>query len=138
MPDAIFGIEYTVKKEKLYLLFALEADRNHEPNRAATFNRKSYARTILQYREYLGRSLYKTHLGRKCGMLVLNVTTNLTHLHNILSLVNELTDNRGLSYLLFKTVPQFGGLFRPPKLLPELLHLPWQRPGYEPLCITRA
>ena len=88
IPDAVFGLEY---KGAGYRFFMLEADRNHEPVRRADLAETSYLRKILQYREVIEKGLYKQHFGMTAGMLVLNVTTNFAHMHNIVELVNELT-----------------------------------------------
>ena len=134
IPDGVFGIEY---EGSGFRFFMLEADRNHEPVRRADLGETSYLRKVLQYREVIEKGLYKQHFGMKAGMLVLNVTTNFQHMHNIIELVEELTGGKGSPYLLFKTAPQFGRHLRIPPVMTELLQTPWHRGVFEPLCIDQ-
>lgn len=114
----------------------LEADRNHEPVRRADLGETSYLRKILQYREVIEKGLYKDHFGMKAGMLVLNVTTNFQHMHNIVDLVNEVTNGKGSPYLLFKTMPQFGKYLTIPPVSDEVITHPWLRSSFDPLQIN--
>jgi hypothetical protein len=59
IPDAVFALEYHTVGGSLYRCFVVEADRGTEPSQASSFSRKSHLRTFLQYREYVGRGLYK-------------------------------------------------------------------------------
>ena len=68
MPDGLFGLEYTSVEKKYYRFFLIEADRSTEPDTASTLDRKSYTRTILQYREFVGKGLYKEALGLSAGL----------------------------------------------------------------------
>jgi len=126
IPDAIFGLEYRQTGGSKYRFFLVEADRGTEPTRSSKFNRKSHHRNFMQYREYVGRGLYKDHLKLTAGVMVLNVTTNQQTTNNMIDLVGEISP-KGNSYLLFQTCEQFGGYFKPPKLLTELLLSNWQR-----------
>jgi hypothetical protein len=133
IPDALFGIEYGGTS---YRFFMLEADRDHEPIRRADLQETSYLRKMLQYREVIEKGHYKQHFGMKAGMLVLNVTTNFQHMHNIVELVSELTNGRGSPYLLFKTMPEFGKYLTVPSVSDELLIAPWRRSSFDSLCIN--
>jgi len=129
IPDAIFGLEYKSAGEKSYRFFIVEADRATEPTRTSNFNRKSHLRTLLQYREYVGQGLYKSHLNLSAGLMVLNVTINPATMNRMLKLTQELS-GKGNTYLLFKTIEQFGPSFMTPQPIPEFLTGPWQRAGY--------
>ena len=129
IPDAIFGLEYRAAAASVYRFFIVEADRATEPSRASAFNRKSHLRNFLQYREYIGRGLYRKHLGLTASLLVLNVTTNARTMARMLELANGISE-AGNSYLLFRTAGQFGRYFKPPKPMPELLTGEWLRAGY--------
>lgn len=135
IPDAICGIEYRYRGEARYRFFAIEADRNTEPCRSHRFDRKSYRRTILQYREFIGRGSYKTHYKLRAGMMVLTVTTNDTHMRHLIDLVAELSKSGQNSFMLFQAAPQFGFPFKPPSPLLTLLNRAWQRAGHEPFLI---
>jgi len=138
IPDAVFALEYANKRAKAYRCFVVEADRATEPSRASKFNRKSHLRNILQYREYVGRGLYKEHLGLTAGMMVLNVTTSPQTQAKMIELALETSEGRGNSYLLFRTAEQFGRYFKPPKPMPELFEGEWARAGKSAFRIDQA
>jgi hypothetical protein len=138
IPDAVFALEYARGAEKSYRCFVVEADRATEPSRASKFNRKSHLRNILQYREYVGRGLYKEHLGLSAGMMVLNVTTSEQTQAKMMELALETSEGRGNSYLLFRTAEQFGRYFKPAKPMTELLEGEWVRAGKPGFRIDRA
>ncbi|MCB0055399.1 MAG: replication-relaxation family protein [Caldilineaceae bacterium] len=136
IPDALFGLEYTdTDGKKYYRFFFVEADRSTEPNQANTLERKSYARTLMQYREFVGKGLYKEALGLTAGVLVLNVTTSKLRERNLLRLTEEEFKSGGSNYLLFQSAPAFGRYFKPPHILTDLFEKPWQRAGREPFAI---
>ena len=111
IPDALFGLEYKTSKGPRYRFFIVEADRGTEPTRTSRFNRKSHLRNFLQYREYVGRGLYKQHLGLTAGVLVLNVTSNPTTMAAMLRQLQQIS-SRGNSFQLFKCHEEFGRIFR--------------------------
>ncbi len=129
IPDAIFGLEYKQEKGSKYRFFIVEADRGTEPSRSSRFNRKSHLRNFLQYREYVGRGLYKDHVKLTAGMMVLNITTTTGTMDSMINLVSEMS-KRGNSYLLFQTCENFGRYFKPPKPIWELLNGEWHRANY--------
>jgi len=57
-------------------------------------------------------------------------------MRNIIELVNELTNDKGSPYLLFKTAPHFGKYLRVPPIMMDLLTAPWHRGQFEPLHIN--
>ena len=137
IPDALFGLVYLHSGQPAYRFFCLEADRNTEPARSYRFNRKSYRRSILQYREYVGRGLYKEHLGVSAGMVVLTVTTNDTHMHNLIETVTEVAATGRNSFMLFRSAPVFGASFKPLPPMPEFLSGEWHRAGHPPFHINQ-
>ena len=92
------------------------------------------ALNILQYREYVGRGLYKDHLKLTAGLMVLNVTTSERTLDSMMKLAGEVS-KKGNTYLLFRACDHFGRYFKPPGVLPEILTGEWQRAGYPPFRI---
>ncbi len=130
IPDALFGLEYLDGNHKSYRFFLVEADRATEPSRASKFNRKSHLRHFLQYREYVGRGLYKDHLQLTAGMLVLNVASSRRTMERMMKLLAEIAPD-GNTYQLFQVVDEFGGYFKPPRMLPRLLIGEWRRVGCE-------
>lgn len=111
IPDALFGLEYKTPKGSRFRFFIVEADRGTEPTRASKFNRKSHLRNFLQYREYVGRGLYKEHLGLTAGMLVLNVTSKATTMLAMQHQLQEISSG-GNSFQLFRCHEEFGRMFR--------------------------
>lgn len=136
IPDALFGLEYVNGAQRSYRFFLVEADRGTEPTRSSRFNRKSHLRNFMQYREYIGQKLYKSHLGLKAGLMVLNVTKDQATLQRMLALGEEVYD-KGNTYMLFQTADAFAGNFAPPKPLPQFLKMPWQRVAYDDFRIDR-
>lgn len=130
IPDALFGIEYTTNRQKSYRFFALEADRDSEPVVRANLHQTSYLRKILQYREIAARTVYKTHWGLP-NLFVLTVTTNEKHMKSMIRLVDELTNGKGSTSLLFKTMPSLASLEKSPLPTPYMLTEPWCRAGYD-------
>ena len=131
IPDAIFGLEYALEGRKLYRFFVVEADRGTEPTTASTSRnrRKSYERTIRQYREFVGKGQYKAPLRLTAGMVVLNVTTSEARTQTLIDLTGKLSDGGKNSYMLFAALPQLGRAFKPVDVLEHLLYSPWQRAG---------
>ena len=129
VPDALFGVEYSLEGRKTYRFFALEADRNTEPILRGNLRQTSYLRKILQYREVAARKMYLTRFGLP-NFLVLNVTTNEQHMRNIMQAVAELIDGKGCPYLLFKTMPSLASFEKAPPPTPYILTAPWQRAGH--------
>ncbi len=138
IPDAVCGIEYTKDGTKHYRFFAIEADRNTEPNRSGRFDRKSFKKSILQYRHYVGGGLYKKHLKLTSPLMVLVVTTSDRHMDNLIKLVSEIAPSGRNSFMCFQTVSDFAVPFRPPSLLPCLFWGRWKRAGHAVLFIDRS
>jgi hypothetical protein len=136
VPDALFGLEYTARGTKQYRFFALEADRNTEPIVRGNLRQSSYLRKILQYREIVARSVYKTLWGLP-NLLVLNVTINDRHRRNIMRLVDELTKGKGSTFLLFGTMPSLASLAQSPRPIPNILTRAWHRTGHPDFFIDR-
>ena len=134
IPDALFGIEYTTNRQKGYRFYALEADRHTEPVSRGKLQQTSYLRKILQYREIAARDIYRTHWGLP-NLLVLNVTTNEQHMKNIMQLVEELSDGKGSTYLLFKTMPSLASVERASLPTPDMLTIAWLRVGHGPFLL---
>lgn len=129
IPDAAFGIEYSCGGR---VVFLLEADRNTEPTRSYRFDRKSYERTLEQYRQLIESGLYKKHFKLvQTAVIVLHLLTNATHLENVMALLMP----NGCNYQAFQAAPQFGRFFKPPKPLAFLFTEPWQRVGRDPFYL---
>ena len=127
IPDAVFGLQYHTPGGSRFRFFALECDRATEPATTTNFNRKSWLRNLLQYREYVGNAQYKKHLNLTAPMLVLNVTTDEKRLQKMVAVTEGEVGESGNSFLLFRHTPGFGPVFKPPSPLTDLLGSSWQR-----------
>ncbi len=137
IPDAIFGLEYKTAKGARFRFFAVECDRATEPATTTNFNRKSYLRNLLQYREYIGNGKYQDHLSLTAPMLVLNVITDEKRLEKILSVTQKEAGDSGNTYLLFQHIENFGPVFKPPAPMDGLLDSPWHRAGQKDIRIDK-
>lgn len=137
IPDALFGLQYQTVGGNRFRFFAVECDRATEPATSNNFNRKSWLRNLLQYREYIVQGLYRDHLQLTAPLLVLSVTTDTKRQEKMLSVTKKEAGIDGNSYLLFQHWGDFGPVFRPPLPRHELLELPWQRAGYDAFCISK-
>lgn len=130
VPDAVFAIDYGGGK---FIAYALEADRNTEPNVSKTPNRKSDLRSLLQYQELIGKKLYKTAYKREALMMLLYVTVNPGHAENFLKLAGDTLGTP--AWLAVGIEDAFAEPFYPPKLLTHLFDEPLARAGREPWTI---
>ena len=127
-PDRIFGIQYPNKKVRLFIV---EADCSTEVVRS-TFARKTLERSFTQYKEFIGKGLYKDALKVQGGVLVIMMTTSTGRMENMMELVGGAN-----SSFLFGYLPQFSRFFKPPKVMPHLFTDPWPRAGMEPVLIPQ-
>lgn len=124
-PDEVFMLS----KDGKDLLIFLEVDRGTEPNISAKDTRKSWKRSIRQYKELISSKLYKERFDVTCGALLVVVTISKAKQANILKVVE--TEHKGkCPYTLVTNLPQFGREFHPPLLL-DMLGTSWARCGYE-------
>lgn len=133
-PDALFGLQYAMLTGSQYRFFVVEADRSTEPFSSTNFNRKSVLRNVQQYREYVGRGLYKGHLQLTAPLLVLTVCIDKKRAARMIKLIAEQGSGKN-AYLLFQSWSAFGTPFRPPAPNLELLSDGWERAGKPPFRI---
>lgn len=135
-PDALFGLEYLTEAGSRFRFFAVECDRSTEPATSANFNRKSAARSLLQYEAYVAGGAYRKHLSLTAPLLVLNVTNDRRRKEQLLALIERLSPI-GSSYMLFRAWDDFRPPFRPPQPSFDLLGMGWQRAGFPELFIEK-
>lgn len=136
VPDGLFGLEYTQDESKTYRFFALEADRNTLPVTRSNLQQSSYLRKILAYRQISIQSIHKLHFGIP-NLFILTVTTNESHMANIMSLVKELAHEGKSRLFLFKSISSLGDFTKAPEPAAHLLTDAWHRVGYEAFRIDR-
>ena len=122
-PDAFFALEMQGK----YIALFVEADRGTEPL-ATDSARKSWQRTIRQYRRLVGDDLYREVFRLKAPAVMLNITVSERRLDAMMKVLRGEFPN-GCPYILNLALPEFGRVLRPPKLL-DLLDGEWARAGH--------
>jgi hypothetical protein len=133
LPDDLFGVEY---EAKYWRLFAVECDRGNEPYERANLDETSLHAKFLRYDQVIRKGLYREHLKRKCGMLVLFVFNSTTKMQGFLERVEE-WNGGPCSWILAKTVPSFGKNLSVPPVMRDLLTTPWQRAGFPSIDISK-
>jgi hypothetical protein len=125
IPDDLFGIEYPGKS---YRFFAVEIDRNTESIERTKLDQNAFGTKLRGYLDIAGSRTYRSHWGIP-NLLVLTVTTNVTHMHNILGYLKKLTehDAKAAERFLFKAKPEFGSNWRVPDVMVDILTEPWLR-----------
>lgn len=130
MPDSVFMLS---DGEKDLLVF-LEIDRGTEATYATELTRKSWRRTISQYKEVIAGGMYKKHFGVTCGALLMIVTISKAKENGILKDIVAKEFPNGCSYILTTHIPEFGRIFHPPRML-DMLGTTWNRWGQPAFCL---
>ena len=135
IPDALFGLEYLTDAGPRYRFFLVEADRGTEPMTTSNWNRKSWQRSLAQYRAYVGGGLYRDHLKLTAPVIVLVVGTDERKIARML----KVADIAGAHapWLLFTTIGDFGPVFRPPAPMLHLLDESWLGNGVDAFRIDQ-
>lgn len=135
VPDQLFALSQQTPAGLRYRAFALECDRATEPVRSANLARKSYLRSYLDYRQFIGTGLYRERYGLTCPLLVLNVMTSRARLQRFQQLVHDHAPG-GNAYFLFRFQGEFETRLTPAAALLDLLSGPWERAGQPPLRLA--
>lgn len=133
IPDALFGLAYHTPDGDRFRFVAVECDRATEPATSSNWNRKSWKRSVRQYRAYVEDGLYREHLRLTAPLLVLNVCITVERMAKLITVAES--ELGPTSYQLFQTFDGFGPVWWPPKPKAALLHDDWQRAGREPFRI---
>lgn len=131
IPDGLFGIDYGGK----YRFFAVEVDRNTESIERRSLEQSAFAKKLRAYAEIVDRGTFKAVWGIP-NLLILTVTTNATHMGNMLSYVASNSISHQEKFL-FKAKPGFGVNWTVPDVMDDLLTAPWTRVG-APFNISQA
>lgn len=132
IPDAVFGIEYTVDALKRYRFFAIEADRGTMPITRSDPRQSSIEGKMLAYSDVIARRAHQLEWGIP-NLLVLTITSSEARLKNMQKLVSEV--NVVATNFLFKAVD--GTALLAPRS--ELFMEPWNRGrGMSPLALDKA
>ena len=93
--------------------------------------RTSIARKFRAYLDIAERKTYRAHFGFP-NMIVPFVTSSERRMHNMLRLLERLTEGQGAPFILFKALPHLISFERTPEPTDLLLTEPWQRAGHPP------
>lgn len=114
-PDKLFGIEHAGKR---FLVFR-ETDRSTETLRVSKASRKSMEQNILDYREFVGRKGYQKYFGDVPAFVMMHTRTP-GRMQNFIDLALELSEGKGIGYMLFRDLPEFAGYLKPPQPMTDL------------------
>lgn len=117
VPDELFGINYGDS----YRFFAVEIDRQTESIERKNPEQNTFGKKLANYLDVMKHRTYKEIWGVPT-LMVLTVTTNVTHMKNMMSYLHKL-DPKLSERFLFKALPTFGANWRVPPLL-DMLE-PW-------------
>lgn len=131
IPDSLFAIRYPAG----YVAYAVEADRNTEPNDPVTPHRKSARRMIKQYAEFISNGRYKQAYGLNCPLVLLYVSVSPGHNRHVLNIVQE--EIGACNYIAFACAPEFRTPFCVPKDLLFNENPTFQRSGFCSLDLLR-
>lgn len=123
VPDDLFGLRYL---DGSYRFFAVEIDRQTESIQRHKSVSASIDQKLRRYLDVMHDQLHVSHWAVP-NLLVLFVTTNQTHKHNIISHLDRLTGTPFKERFLFKVLPEFGTNWRIPGVRPEFLTGVWLR-----------
>lgn len=132
-PDGLFGIDFG----NCYRFFLIEADQANEPIRRAQSTGSSYFDKLQKYKALIEQKIYVQHFGFKSDLYVLNVTTSVRHMENIIKALEKIPGD-WKRYMLFQAVPEFGVFQRQTKPTARLWENEWKRAGYPPITLTQT
>jgi hypothetical protein len=121
VPDDLFGIDYGGK----YRFFAVEIDRNTESIERKSVDQSSFGKKLSAYTDIIDRATFKKVWGIP-NLLILTVTTNESHMANMLAYVGRNTIAHQEKFL-FKAKREFGVNWTMPGVMDDLLTAPWAR-----------
>lgn len=132
IPDQLFALDYGGS----YRAFALEVDRGTEP-KTSRANRKSWTRSIEQYRHVIENQLYRTHYGLKANLIVLWVFASSSKQQRFLEMVNQ--SEGALKGCLLTQFIGTDGDMQVGRLIPEGMYsAPWLRCGDQEATIAKG
>ena len=121
-PDALFGLGTRI--------YAIEADMNTESIEAVIKAK------IRAYREIVATYAIDDHLGIN-NLTVLFVTTNQTHMNNMMKAVSEIVKNGRSKMFAFACRPDLADFRRAPAPTGRMFNEPWKRVGYDDLYLNQ-
>lgn len=125
VPDNLFGIEYP--NNGGFRFFTVENDRNTESIERRNLSQNAFGRKLDLYLTAMHDRAYIEHWGLP-SLMMMTVTTNATHLHNMLDFLKKANAPKFADHFIFKACPTFGANWRvPTTVMADLFNEPWQR-----------
>ena len=131
IPDELFGLDYGGK----FRFFAIEIDRNTESIERRSLGQTAFGRKLRAYSDIFDQRTFRVSWGIP-NLLVLIVTTNATHMTNMIDHLRSSTTAHCEKFL-FKSKPEFGINWTVPDVMDDLLTTPWTRVA-APFDISQA
>jgi hypothetical protein len=128
--DNLFGIDYGGQ----FRFFAVEIDRNTESIERRNLDQNTFGKKLKAYFDIQHNRIFKEVWGIP-NLLVLTITTNATHMANMISHLSRVATPHEEKFL-FKAKPEFGVNWRVPAIMHDLLTEPWARTS-TPFDISR-
>lgn len=125
VPD---GAPFCIFGDKVLCFPGIETDMGTEVlngNRRVTIKRKLEGYINIAYHK-----TYQSHYGMP-NMLVPFVTTSETRMKNMMKILEQITEGKGCSYIIFKHTPHLRSIGQSPEPA-DLLSDQWLRVGHEP------
>lgn len=130
VPD---GAPFCIAGDKLLCFPGIETDMSTEVlngTRRVTIKKKLEGYINIAYHK-----TYQSHFGMP-NMVVPFVTTSETRMKNMMNLLDQITDGKGCSYIMFKHAPHLRSIGHSPEPA-NLLSEQWLRVGHEPFDMTQ-
>lgn len=125
VPD---GAPFCIAGKRLICFPGIETDMGTETLTGS--GRVTIKNKFEGYRNISKHRTYESHFGM-INMIVPFVTTSEKRMHNMMSLLNQITGGKGCSFILFKHASHLRSLDRSPDPA-DLLSEEWLRVGHEP------
>jgi protein involved in plasmid replication-relaxation len=132
-----FGLERVIDGSRTYLFFpGVEADCGTEPIEAGSFERSSIAKKFAAYIAIAEQGVYRSHFGFP-NFFVPLIASASVRMESMMTLLLRITGGCGSKMFLFKAVPVFPSVEKPPKAGGHMLTEPWLRAGFEPFHLSK-
>jgi hypothetical protein len=132
IPDQLFALDYG----GAFRAFALEVDRGTEP-KTSPANRKSWARSIDQYRQVIDQQLYRSHYGLTANLLVLWVFSTPSKQARFLEFLERLPGRIAATFLS-ASIPKSEMSGSVGKVWTGLFENSWSRASGSPVCLLNC
>lgn len=132
VPDDLFGIGYGGS----YRFFAVEIDRNTESVERRKIGHNTFGKKLASYLDAIRGRAYWEVWGIP-SLMVLIVTTNATHMKNMMAHLQTLDPTLSERFL-FKALPTFGSNWRVPKTVFADMLGTWERADGSVFDIDKA